>query len=654
MSALSRGLFAGCLAVAVALCAGAWAQAPAAPAKPRAIRKGLAVEDLGVPVTGRTIGKTVFYKEPKSGATRLLLTFEAADGRGDDPPFQIYDLDLETGKARLVMAMPGRVCPDGPLLHTNGKIYMGTGRPSALGEYDPATGAFRNCGRVQERLYASVHSLGEREDGLIFIGTLGLHLAVYDPSSGKMEDLGKMGPSDEGYIYFLGFDGDDVHCVLRGYGAEGTVVYNTKTRKARHYLKNEKTGAWTCDGKEVPASEAPREVKTSTVIFRGTPMYAMSQSDKSGHEFDLDGAQPSGWNGGEVAVRWRKRGDAEWRESRTKGVDIQPISVKRLAPLPDGTLLGMSAMYSTMFHFDPATRKSTWVGMPPGSLYDMVAVGDRVYMSGYSCLFADYDRARPWNFSRLEASAGKEANPRIWRDAGGKYNCQMALGADGRVYFAGHHERHDAGCSLSAYDPKTQKIALLLREESAEQQAQGCVALDGGKLIVMGYSSTLAVYDVAKQEVTRRWSVPKEIGRTGRLLPAGPSAVVGLVSRELSPRGPGGKEATYEGVLYRLDLSTGKVEWQKTIPGRVFSGNTAADFRGHDERFCVGPDGCGWLFVDKVLTRVHPATGEVEAVMELEERGMLCWVGDDLYVYNGGRQCFRGFSGIHRVRRVFE
>lgn len=35
-----------------------------------------------------------------------------------------------------------------------------------------------------------------------------------------------------------------------------------------------------------------------------------------------------------------------------------------------------------------------------------------------------------------------------------------------------------------------------------------------------------------------------------------------------------------------------------------------------------------------------------------QDRGRMFFVGDDLYIYNGGREYFNGFAGILRVRNV--
>jgi hypothetical protein len=37
----------------------------------------------------------------------------------------------------------------------------------------------------------------------------------------------------------------------------------------------------------------------------------------------------------------------------------------------------------------------------------------------------------------------------------------------------------------------------------------------------------------------------------------------------------------------------------------------------------------------------------------MPQRGRMVFSGDDLYIYNGGRQYFGGFAGILRLRNVF-
>ena len=122
--------------------------------------------------------------------------------------------------------------------------------------------------------------------------------------------------------------------------------------------------------------------------------------------------------------------------------------------------------------------------------------------------------------------------------------------------------------------------------------------------------------------------------------------VIDVIARRGSEDGDDGA------LLLKLDLETGELLLKKKLDGKVFNGPSRWDFRKIDQRFCLGPDGCGWLFIDNRLTRIHP-DGTVEKLQELKHTGQLFFIGEDLYIYNGGRDVFGGFAGVLRIKGVF-
>jgi hypothetical protein len=101
-------------------------------AAPPLVRKDLKVEDLGVPVKARSATISGIVKAPEDGHWHLVVTLEAYSGMEKDPPFLIYDLDLESAKARIVSGVVGRPGPHSPYRHTSGKVYFGQSRPACL------------------------------------------------------------------------------------------------------------------------------------------------------------------------------------------------------------------------------------------------------------------------------------------------------------------------------------------------------------------------------------------------------------------------------------------------------------------------------------------------------------------------------------------
>ena len=639
----------------------AWSEAGAAPA----VRKNLAVEDLGVPVKSRSATITRLVKAPGDGHWRLLVTLEAFSGMGNDPPFLIYDLDLETGQARIVNAIVGR--PGPPYRHSSGKVYFGQSRPACLLEYDLTTGATRPCGTLGENYLYGIHPSAEDAEGRVYGGGYGRHVARFDPKTGEFVDYGPMGGKGYGYVYSLAVDDKYVYCGMSVSGKWYPVVLNPRTKTWEEFLKpDDPRKSATAhivryadgavgfgrkylfeDGKPIAAD--PKVIRAKKRQPGDRNSVALAGAKAIGMEIDTDGMQPTGWNDGEVIVRWRALGAPEWREARTTGADVRPNCVKRLAALPDGTLIGMSAFYGNIFTFDPATRESRPLGPAPFSVYDIVVNGPMVYFSGYPTCFSIYDTRRPWTFAKKNQLRDPEQNPYVLQ-RGGKYNYQMALGADGCVYICGCHTRHDSGASLNWFDPEKPREITHLRKGFEDRQPSDLVALDQGRIIVMGYGPQIVLFDTTTHEVAKRIDLPEAVGKAGKLLAVEPDMVLSLSSVAMDAEDGARKAA---GRLCLINTATGEVEYVKIIEGRVFSGMTSVDLKGEDARFCAGPDGCGWLFIDEWLSRIDPRDGSVEKIMQMKQRGRMFFVGDDLYIYNGGRQFFNGFAGILRIRNMF-
>ena len=232
---------------------------------------------------------------------------------------------------------------------------------------------------------------------------------------------------------------------------------------------------------------------------------------------------------------------------------------------------------------------------------------------------------------------------------GGKYNYQSALGADGRVYICGNHQRHDSGASLNWFDPAKPNEITHLRQGFEDHQPSDLVALDKGRYIVMGYGPQIVLFDTTTHEVSKRIDLPEAVGKAGKLLAVDPDKVLSLA--RVAAKAEDGTEKP-SGRLCLVNTTTGAVEYVKTIEGRVFNGMTSVDLNSADARFAPGPDGCGWLFIDEYLSRIVPSDGTVEKIMKMKDRGRMFFVGDDLYIYNGGRENFNGFAGILRIRNV--
>jgi hypothetical protein len=642
----------------------------AAPARP--VRGGLKLEDLGTPIQRRKLGTSILYRDPATKHIHLFLTLTGANELGGDPPYQILDFGLEDGTVRTAMGCEGS--GGRAWLHSNGKLYITQGRPPAIVEYDPATGKARLCGQLTNNYFHAVQCIDEGPDGALYCGLYGRHACRYDPKTGKIDDFGGMDGEADSYVYTIGSDGKYVYGGIAHHGQWYLAAYSIEAKTQENFFKP-KAGEKSTSGGDV-ARYTDGNLYYNTMRLRdGKPheqerppagakparnggVWAFHEAEKELNlDLDLDDINPNNWNNGTVTVKWRRKGDPNWRSASFKGIELTPNPPYRMVATPEGKLLGFGNWYGPVFLLDPETNKTEYIGVPPGSLYDMLFVGDKLYMCGYSAFFAVYDRKRPYTLTpKNQYDFSKDMNPARFPSV--KWALDLALGADGRIYTAGNHGRHMDGSDILIFDPATEKQESLRKELSLEKYSvRNMVAMDKGRLIVASIKALaaeeqgfLAVYDTQAKKLTKQIKAAIEAPHPGYIMACGPNDVMGLV--KLDRKDDQGKDIK-EFLVYRIGLATEKVAYQNKAPGNAFNGPTEWDFKGPDSRFCVGPDGCGWLFIDRWLTRIRPQDGRVEKLLELKQGARLLFLGDDLYLYGGGRQFFGGFSQVLRIRKVF-
>lgn len=661
---------------ALALCAAAAVAADGAGTSSWRIRSGLRVEDLGTPVQfAGEQGRAVFRSATTGDVHMLSLYLPYVGLQGQDRPFQIHDLNLTTNEAAIVPGIVGRPGPCGFLLHSNGKVYIGTARPCALLEYDPATRSARSLGRLSDNYYHGVQTFAEGKDGNIYYGTYGRSAGRYNFGNGQVESFGVLGGKDGigwGYIFSIGSDGASVFCGM-GKAPYYLCVYDIANKTTRDYFKPDTQQAtkdrYVVKGKDgnfyyntldgyvfllgpgEPARKRMSEVALETERAYATPEGAL---ERFGVQIDLSQANPSNFNGGAVTVLHKKADAAQWTTSTVTGMPIFPCAVKRLVRLPDGRLLGTTPFVGPAFILNPADGKVSCPGMLPCSVYDAIESDGKVYLAGYVNAFAQYDPAAAWTVAGSHA-ATRSGNPMsITLGTTAKYNYFLAVGKDGRIYAAGHHERESVGGSLAWYDPKTGGTGGV-RDELLRHDVSDLVALNGGALIVLSAHATdaggrgrIVVYDAVRHAVAAVLDPLPDLADAGKIFAAGEDMIVGAVRQSAS--GEGAKAVCH---VYKLNVRTGALLFRRELPGRFFTGASEMDLLGPDARFEVGPDGCGWLFVDNAICRIHPDDGRLEKVFEMAQKGRLLFTGADLYVYNGGRVFFGGFSQLLRIGNVF-
>ncbi|OGX45853.1 MAG: hypothetical protein A3G38_02840 [Omnitrophica WOR_2 bacterium RIFCSPLOWO2_12_FULL_51_8] len=315
------------------------------------------------------------------------------------------------------------------------------------------------------------------------------------------------------------------------------------------------------------------------------------------------------------------------------GLNVTPVSLQR-AILNSGKLWISTSGYNPLLEFDPATGRTTRIGYPRLSNYDLLLDGNDLYLAGYPAMAMRYRMDQPWTLTPSNFSFNPTtptSNPYQIPPHVGKYYYYSAKGADGFIYFAIHHERDSTGGDLGWYDPRTGNYGNL-REPFINDDTRDLDAILGGTKILYSSSSgagRLFVIDPATKSVERVITVPN--GVRSQIVEVEPGIVVGA---GLS----GDKQSSY---IYRINVSTGEFQYMNRLPagGKVFGSNISYSH----QRIVLGPDGYVWIFVGDSLYRINPADGALQKILDTPSRSLIFYNGD-LYLY--------GVKELQRIRGI--
>ncbi|MBM4046351.1 MAG: hypothetical protein FJ279_14675 [Planctomycetes bacterium] len=679
----------GVLALAVAAVTAAEA--------PVAVNKNFAIEDCGTPTRVSRLLASTLYKHPDTGRLHLFLEYGSNNGYGigeqewEDTGHRLIDVELESGTMRRAVGAKPAGLSTMHFLHPNGKMYLFEVKtsPASLAEYDTRTGEYRRLGRTGDSAYKVVLTPSHR----IYIGEVNGGVAVYDPATRKLSHYDRpAGRPIHWGVYTMEVEEPWIYCGMTNHGKWFLTILDTRTDQAVSYFDVESgQPAAKGGGQSVMRTEAGNLLFGPYLLKDGKPQmdadgnprkldppdkskplpgnrpwpnmwrvsgYAGSESnepkDGLGIEFDLTDAEPDNWNGGLATIRWRRKDETDWRKIEIQGIDLVGSSPKSLAVAPDGKMIGVAQHYGAVFRFDPATGKSDRIGDAPGSVYEILALEDRTYFCGYVSFLAEYDHRKPYTITggnRADAFTA-DINPKLYRTETKWTRC-MAMGPDGRIYLGGQDGRHRTGGGLSIFDPQT-KAMELIRKPFEFLGVVGLYFINGGKTLALTTKpvgqggpdrGSIFLYDVAQRKIAREVKLDIQ-ANPDQLFIAGDDAVIG-VSRAEETDEYGRK--THYTLVYGLDLESGKLRFEKRHPGRAFTGMCAYDHTS----LVRGPDGCGWLFVDDSLCRIHP-DGTLEKVRDrMDYRGHIVWQDKTMYIYNGGRVYNRLFSNVVRIPNLF-
>ena len=679
----------------VAGCAGLTPATPLVGAPVRPVNRDFPIEDCGTPIAVLRLVASTVYRHPDSGRLHLFLEYGNNNGYGigeqewEDTGHRFVDVELDTGTMRRCRGgRPGGITTQ-HFLHPNGRMYLfeTKTRPATLSEYDTRAGTYRTIGALGNTAYKTVLA----PSGRIYAGEVTGDVTVYDPDVGKLTRYDQPAGRDIHWgVYTMEVEEPWVYCGMTDHGKWWLTVIDTRSGASRSFFDvGSGQPAAKGSGHSVARTEAGSILFGSYQLKEGAPLmddaggpvppaapdkskrlegnrpwpnmwrvsgYAGNRypeaRDGLGLEFDLARAEPNNWNDGVAVVRWREAAEDAWSTVEIRGLPLVGTSPKCLAVAPDGTLVGVAQFYGSVFRFDPATGASTDVGTAPGSVYDILPLADRTYFCGYVAFLAEYLHDQPYAIDR-KAGFDADVNPKRYRTVG-KWTTCMVEGPDGKVYLGGKFGRHTTGGGLSIFDPRTKEMQTI-RDPFTHLAVVGLALVHAGKTLAITTrplgegapeKGSIFLFDFASRQLGAPITLDIP-GSPDQLFVAGDSSVV-AVSREAETNELG--QTTHTTLVCGVDLTTGQLAFEKRYRGRAFTGMC-----GYDRTPAVrGPDGCGWLFVDNRLCRIHP-DGTLETVRDgMECRGTIVWRGETLYLFNGGRAYSRLFANVVRIPDLFE
>jgi hypothetical protein len=534
-----------------------------------------------------------------------------------------------------------------------------------------------------------------------------------DTATLKGDFLGEVGPENPNAAWEyrrIAFDGDWLYASL-GHSPWRLLGMNTKTRQGKVIAETERfmgdrntihirtnpnfpglyvsitglkggpqdktTTFWLRDGALTPCAPVPHN---DTPV----PPWLADKLDKPRPNFtgpfDENDPPPKGievFRGpvdleGNVRTWYRYNDDAMAQAAKvTKGewqffdlsVKLTPSSIRRMMPLPDGSLFALTEGYGRAVTFNPKTGQRRPLGQTL-SVYSVSAFEQKVYLCGYpGSEVWIYDPAKPWTAGqspkappdnpasgrKIEASAASNpANVTYLKDFTDVHMpMATATGADGRVYFGGKVVRIGNGGGLGWWDTRAGKGGGLHEPFDNYPIFWMCSAANGRYIIcstkpapdknnpdLIPPRGRLFVYDTTRQAITQQLDDDRLTPFPGYITEALPGLVMGYAPAK----------GQLSGLLYGFDPASGKLLWTKPVPRAPETGISA--IKKAKYAFTLGPDGFIWATMNGVLARINPATADVLPVGKMEDNAIAFLDGD---VYVAGSSKFRKIAGLPKV-----
>ncbi len=408
--------------------------------------EGSRFETLGIPIRkGGLMGCLV---GPNGrGGEALYFNFNQSGA-----PLFLVQVDPDTAEARQFTS------PEGPgawafTVGPDEKVYLGTWDGGLILRFDPRdpTKGIEVVGKPSPtESYIWQFALGK--DGKLYGCTYpNAKLVSYEPSSGRLEDLGRM---NEGEMYARSIASGPDGKIYVGIGMQkgDLVVFDPATREHRSLL---------ADALRASTSQG------SVQVLQGADGHAHAHF---GRWFRIDGDALEPFEGeparaplklrdgrivaahdrGSFTLKDPMTGAAVERRFQYSGAG-DPIFVLGLGPA--GCVYGSTAMPLEVFRHDPRAGRTEHLGaMPGGEVYSFLERERKLYLCYYGGAVMNlYDPARPWSWGSTPAS-----NPISFGGVGDGHLRPRAMihGPDGKIYVGSEPPYGQLGGAMAVWDPR--------------------------------------------------------------------------------------------------------------------------------------------------------------------------------------------------------
>ena len=408
-------------------------------------------ESLGIPVRVGGLMGCIVGPNGKGGDA-LYFNFNQ-----DGAPLFLVQVDPDTGEARQFNA------PQGPgawalIAGPDEKIYLGTWDGGLILRFDPRQPekGIEVVGRpAASESYLWQYDVGK--DGKLYACTYPqAKLVSFDPATGKMEDLGRMHPTE---MYARSLAVGPNGKVYVGIGTEmgDLVVYDPATKQHRSIMPEKFRN--TAPGNFVGVTR-----RSDGQIYVACHAGLLRVDDESVTRVESapelpplklrDGREVTAFGRGSFSLRDPKKGKVAERTFKYSGAGDMIFVV---GTGPGGTIYGSTALPLEVFRFDPRVGRSEHLGgMPGGEVYSILDHANQVYLCYYGGAVMNlYDPAKPlWKFG-----TGADCNPISFGGVGDGHLRPRAMirGPGGLIYIGSEPPYGQLGGAMAVWDPQQNK-----------------------------------------------------------------------------------------------------------------------------------------------------------------------------------------------------